>query len=112
MSSASEVGRVEGGDPLPAVVRGGRPVRRAVDGEEPVARVVVAVDLVRLAVLLQQPLQLVDMLGRGRLVLVAEQAEQRTAQVAELVLEVGYLERKALGRRACDEGAVAVDGGV
>src|SRR5664279_1668435 len=51
--SASQMGRVEAGDLLPAVVGCGDAVRRAVDGEERVA----------LAVVVQDLLEFVDLLG-------------------------------------------------
>ena len=59
-----------------------------VDGEEGVAGVVVAVELVRLVVVGEDLVELVDLLGTGVGVLVAEQPEQRAAQVGQLVDEV------------------------
>jgi hypothetical protein len=49
--------------------------------EEAVAGAVVAVEFVRLAVLLEFGLMLVHLLGARRAILVAEQAEQRAAEV-------------------------------
>ena len=97
--SASEVRAEERLDPLPAVVGGRDPVGGPVDGEERVAGVVVAVELVRLVVCGEDLVELVDLLRARELVLVAEQAQQRRAQVRQLVDEVGDLEREALGRR-------------
>ena len=58
---------------------------------------------------LQGRLELVDVLGRGELVVVAEESEERAVQLGRAVDEGGHLEREALGRRADDEGAVTVD---
>src|SRR5436309_11496647 len=68
-------------DLLPAVRRLLLPVGRAVVIEEAVARAGVAMELEVLAVLLQLRLVLVDLLGRGRLVIVAEEPEDRTREV-------------------------------
>ena len=62
-----------------------------VDGEERVAGVVVAVELVVLPLSVSSCVELGDLLRRRVLVLVAEQAEQRAAQVRQLVDEVGDL---------------------
>ena len=67
-------------DALPAVDGGLGPVGRAVDREERMAGAVVAVELVRLAGVLERRLELVDLLGAGELVVVAEEAEQRAAR--------------------------------
>jgi len=62
----------EGKDLAPGIHALLHPVDRPVPVEEAVAGAVVAVEFVRLAVLLQLGLVLVDLLRRGRLVLVAE----------------------------------------
>jgi hypothetical protein len=67
----------EAEDLAPAVHRLLDPVERPVPVEEAVAGAVVAVELVVLAELLELGLVLVDLLGAGRAVVVAEQAEQR-----------------------------------
>ena len=96
-------------DPLPAVVGGRDAVGRPVDGEERVPGVVVAVELVRLVVGGEDLVELGDLLGARELVLLAEQPQQRRAEVGQLVDEVRDLEREALRRGAGDERAVAVD---
>src|SRR5205823_12749838 len=70
----------EGEDLLPAVHRLFLTVRRPVVVEEAVTSPIVAMELVLLAVLLELRLVRVDLLGRGRLVLVPEQPEQRARQ--------------------------------
>jgi hypothetical protein len=95
--------REEGVDALPPVLSGRDAVGGAVDGEEGVARVVVAVELVVLAVGLQPLLQLVDLVGRGVGVLVAEQAQQRGAQLGGALGERLDLQREPLGRSPDDE---------
>src|SRR6185312_4083634 len=65
----------------PAVIRLLGPIGGALGGEEAVAGAVIAMELVALAELLQHRLGLVDLVGRGVLVVVAEDAEQRTAQL-------------------------------
>src|SRR5882757_365456 len=57
------------------------PVERPVPIEEAVAGTVVAMELVRLAVLLEFGLVLVHLLRARRAILVAEQAEQRATEV-------------------------------
>src|SRR6185503_12255514 len=57
------------------------PIERPVPIEEAVARTVVAVELVRLAVLLERGLVLVHLLRARCAILVAEQAEQRATEV-------------------------------
>src|SRR3954468_14104399 len=57
------------------------PVAGSLGGKEAVAGAVIAVELVSLAELLQNRFGAIDMVGRGVLVLVAEQAEQRAAQI-------------------------------
>src|SRR5437016_10294258 len=71
----------EGEELLPAVHGLLLPVGRAVVVEEAVARAVVAMELVLLAVLLELRLVLIDLLGRRRLVLVAEEPEDRGREV-------------------------------
>src|ERR1044072_5032202 len=56
------------------------PVERPVPVIEAVARAIVAMKFVGLAVLLQRRLVLVHLLGAGRTVVVAEDAEERTRQ--------------------------------
>jgi hypothetical protein len=74
--------------------------------------VVVAVELVLLAELGEQLVQLVDLGRRRVLVVVAEQAEQRGAQVRQPLAQRRHAQRE-LGRRVAEhEGAVAVDRGV
>src|SRR5260370_16227872 len=72
----------------PAIHRLLGPVERPVPIEEAVAGTVVAVKFVRLAVLLELGLVLVHLLGAGRAVVVAEQAEQRAAEV------LGHVDRR------------------
>src|SRR6201996_7496612 len=67
------------------------PVERPVPIEEAVAGAVIAMELVVLAVLLQLGLVLVDLLGARRAVVIAEQAEQRAAEI------LGHVDRR--GRR-------------
>src|SRR4051812_35501478 len=57
-ASAFEVGRVERRDLLPAIVGGRNAVRREFGGEECVASVVVAVELVRLVLLIEDLVEL------------------------------------------------------
>src|SRR5207248_7559150 len=71
----------EGEHLAPAIHRLLGPVERPVPIEEAVAGAIVAVELVHLAVLLELSLVLVHLLGARRAVVIAEQAEQRTAQV-------------------------------
>src|SRR5229473_8707417 len=68
-------------DLAPAVERLLRPISRTHGVEEGVAGTVVAVKLVRLAELLEQRLGAVDLVAIGVFVVVAEQAEQRAAQL-------------------------------
>src|SRR5258708_38524683 len=57
------------------------PIERPVPIEEAMTGAVVAVELIILAVLLEFGLVLVHLLGAWRAILVAEQAEQRAAEV-------------------------------
>src|SRR6516164_6941169 len=57
------------------------PIERPVPIEEAVAGAIVAVELIRLAVLLEFGLMLVHLLGTRCAIVVAKQAEQRTAEV-------------------------------
>src|SRR6516164_10623633 len=57
------------------------PIERPVPIEEAMTGAVVAVEFIRLAVLLELGLVLVHLLGTRRAILVAEQAEQRAAEV-------------------------------
>src|SRR5262249_51101058 len=84
-SRLAERALAEGEDFLPAVDGLLLTVRSAVVVEEAVTRPVVAMELVRLAVLLQLGLVLVDLLGRGRLVLVAEESEERGREILRVV---------------------------
>src|SRR5947209_2307558 len=110
--SPSQMVFEEGLDPGPAVCRGFRPKRGTVGIEERVAGAVVAMKLMGLALLGEDPLQLVHVLGRGVLVVVAEQTEQRGAQPGQLVDQVGDLKREALRGLSGDECPVAVHGRV
>lgn len=74
--SPSQVSHVERRDPFPPVVGGGNAVRRSVGGEERMASVVVAVELVRLVLLVEDLVELGYLRGARIVVLVAEQAEQ------------------------------------
>src|SRR3954469_25266021 len=78
----------EGEHLAPAVHRLLDPVERPVPVEEAMAGAVVAVELVILAVLLELGLVLVDLLGAGRPVFVAEQAEQRALEI------LGHVDRR------------------
>src|SRR5271165_7103545 len=71
----------EGEHLAPAIHRLLRPIERPVPIEKAVAGTVVAVELVRLAVLLELGLVLVHLLRARCAILVAEQAEQRAAEV-------------------------------
>src|SRR6516225_8604959 len=57
------------------------PIERPVQIEEAVTGAVVAVEFIRLAMLLELGLVLVHLLGTRRAILVAKQAEQRAAEV-------------------------------
>src|SRR5579863_5029015 len=65
----------------PAIHRLLGPIERPVPIEEGVAGAVIAVELVRLAALLELCLVLIDLLRARRAIIVAEQAEQRAAKV-------------------------------
>src|SRR5947209_20542612 len=110
--SGAQVPVEEGPDALPAVLRGLRAVAGPVGGEERVPGPLVAVELVALPGLAEQPLQLRDVLRRRVLVFGAEQPEQRAAQVGDPVVERADLQGETLGWGADDERAVAVDRGV
>src|SRR3977135_2940271 len=79
------MGPEEGEHLAPASHRLLGPVERPVPIEEAMAGAVVAVELVRLAVLLELGLGLVHLLRARRAILVAEQAEQRAAEVLRYV---------------------------
>src|SRR5258708_6772435 len=66
---------------VPAIHRLLGPIERPVPIEEAVAGTVVAVELVIFAVLLEVDLVLVHLLGARRAIVVAEQAEERAAEV-------------------------------
>src|SRR5258705_6353929 len=78
----------EGVGLVPAIDRLLDAVAGPLGGEEAVAGAVIAMELVSLAELLQYRLGAVDMVGRGVLVVIAEQAQQRTAQL------VGEVDRR------------------
>ena len=69
-------------DLVPPVERLLRPIGRARGVEEGMAGAVVAVELIVLAELLEHRLGPVDLVAVGIFVVVAEQAEQRTAHLA------------------------------
>jgi len=77
----SEVTAEEVPDPLPGVHGRLGPVAGPVYLQEGVPGPVVGVELVGLAVRLERVFELGDVLGRGVLVVRAEQAEQRAGQV-------------------------------
>src|SRR5712692_7610008 len=81
MIASAKVLLAERPDLLPAVRGLLLTVRRPIVVEEAVAGPVVAMELVVLAVLLQLRLVLVDLFRRGRLVLVAEEPEDRGREV-------------------------------
>src|ERR1700687_944693 len=66
---------------VPAIHRLLGPIQRPVPTEEGMAGAIVAVELIVLAVLLEFGLVLVHLLGARCAVVVAEQAEQRAAEV-------------------------------
>src|SRR4026207_650253 len=78
----------EGEQLAPAIHRLLGPVDRPVPIEEAVAGAVVAVELVGLAVLLELGLMLIRLLGARRAVVIAEQADQRAAEI------LGHLDRR------------------
>src|SRR5579864_479794 len=78
----------EGPNLVPAIHRLLGPIERPMPVEKAVARAVVAVELVILAVLLEFGLVLVHLLGARRAIVVAEQAEQRAAEV------LGHVDRR------------------
>src|SRR5262245_61513701 len=102
----------EAEDLLPSVHRLLLTVGRTVVVEEAVARAVVAMELVLLAVLLQLGLVLIHLLGRGRLVLVAEEAEDRGRQVLRVVDGSDRLVGRELLLGHDDAPAPTVDHGV
>src|SRR6516165_3849914 len=110
--SGGQVAAEPGEDLLPAVDRVFCAVGGADHREERMPGTLVGVELIRLALRLQFLFELRDLVGRGVLVIRAEQAEQRAGQVLGEVLDGADLQRHALGRGAGDERAVAVDGGV
>src|ERR1700722_12526711 len=71
----------EGPDSAPAIHRLLGPIQRAVPVEEAVAGAVVAVELIALALLFEFRLVLVNLLRARGAVIVAEQAEDRAAQI-------------------------------
>src|SRR5215475_7478017 len=103
---------VEVPDLLPPVGRCLRAVRGPVYREEGMPGARVDVELVLLPGLGQRLVQLGDLVRRGVLVIRAEEAEQRAGQVLAQVHDRADLERHALGRRADNERAVTVDGGI
>src|SRR4051794_38614223 len=78
----------EGEQLAPAIHRLLGPVDRPVPIEEAVTGAVVAMELVRLAVLLELGLVLVHLLGARRAVVIAEYADQRTRKI------LGHLDRR------------------
>src|SRR5262245_3747084 len=94
---------------LPAVDGLLLPVGRTVVVEEAVTRAVVAMELVLLAVLLQLGLVLVHLLRGGRLVLVAEEPEERRRQVLGVIDRRHRLVRRQLVLGLHDSTAPAVD---
>src|ERR1700749_172054 len=85
--SGGQVAAEPGEDLLPAVDGGFGTVGGAVHREERGAGAFVGVELGGLALCLQLRFELVDLLGRGVLVVRAEQAEQRAGQVLGQVLD-------------------------
>src|SRR5437899_12629579 len=96
-------------DFLPPVDRLLLTIRRAIVIEEPVSGAVVAMELVRLAELLQLGLVLVDLLGRRRLVVVAEEPQDRRGASLGGVDRRDGLARRQLFLRHCPASAPAVD---
>src|SRR5213592_1250274 len=99
-------------DLLPAVHGLLLPVRRTVVVEEAVARAVVAMELVLLAELLELRLVLVDLLGGRRLVLVAEEPDDRAREVLGVIDGRRRLVRRELLLRHDHPSAPALDHGV
>src|SRR6185503_6457862 len=97
---------------LPAVHGLFLTVRRAVVVEEPVTGAIVAVELILLAVLLELGLVCVDLFRCGRLVLVAEEPEDRAREVLRVVDGGHRLARRQLFLRLDHASAPAVDHGV
>src|SRR3954468_23103243 len=77
----SEMLAEEGEHPAPAIHRGFGPIERPVPIPDAMAGAVVAMKLIALAVLLQRGLMLVYLLGARRAVVIAEDTDQRAAQV-------------------------------
>jgi hypothetical protein len=96
---------------LPGVHGGLGPVAGPVHLHEGVSGAVVGVELIGLACRLERGFEFGDVLGRGMLILSAEQPEERAGQVrGPLDQGRGAVQRVPLGRGLDDEAAVAVDG--
>src|SRR5437870_8935127 len=106
---SAQVSLAEREDLLPAVHGLLLTVRRTVVVEEAVAGAVVAMELVLLAMLLELGLVLVDLLGGGGLVLVAEEPEDRGREVLGVVDGRHGLARGALFLGLDDPSAPALD---
>src|SRR5882724_9140145 len=78
----------EGQHLAPTIHRSFRPVERPVPIPDAMAGTVVAVELVRLAVLLELGLVLVHLLGAWRAVVIAEDADDRAGEV------LGHVDRR------------------
>src|SRR5213595_3565451 len=78
----------EGEHLAPAIHGSLRPVKRPMPIPDAVTGAIVAVELVGFSVLLQRGLMLIHLLGARRAVVVAENADQRTAQV------LGHIDRR------------------
>lgn len=81
-------------DSFPSFHRSINPIRRAIHREEGVAGIVVRMELVGLSPFLELRFGFRHMLGRGALVLPAEQPEQRTAQVLRIIDRINGLTRR------------------
>src|SRR5262249_56050061 len=79
------------------------------EGKGRVGGRVVDMELVRLAGFGEGLVQLRDLVGRRVLVVRAEQAEQRAAEIGGQVHDRAYLQRHSLRWLSDHEGAVAVD---
>src|SRR5262249_43301283 len=106
--SARDVLAEERPDLLPAVVGRLHPVGGPVHREESVACALVSVELVRLAEAVERRRELSGLLGRGVLVVGAEQPEQRAGKVLAKADDRLHSERQALWHPD-DGGAIAVD---
>ena len=83
-----------------------RPVAGPINSEKAVAGAIVSVELVRLAVLLEQLFGAVDILRGWRLVVIAEYAEQRAAHVGKL--SGGNIQKVLLARELTGETRLAI----